>query len=157
MRCDRGGSFELNRRICGAAYFPQAAIVFAFATMCQVFSGFAQDADRSPCTEDAMLVFDASGSMSGNGWGYGSESAHTVSRIDKVRYALGKVLPSVTRFRRVGLVAFGPTRNPGLFNQCDNIEVDLPPAKRRHTHNGFGAKLSADWRDTVGTCRRAGS
>jgi len=52
-----------------------------------------------------MLVFDASGSMSGNGWGYGSESAHTVSRIDKVRYALAKALPSVTRFRRAGLLS----------------------------------------------------
>ena len=51
-----------------------------------------------------MLVFDASGSMAGNGWGYGSESAHMVSRIDRVRHALGKVLPSITRFRRVGLV-----------------------------------------------------
>ena len=49
-----------------------------------------------------MLVFDASGSMSGNGWGYGSENPTAVSRIDKVRSALTKVLPSVTRFRRVG-------------------------------------------------------
>ena len=30
------------------------------------------------CNQDAMLVFDASGSMSGDGWGYGSESANTV-------------------------------------------------------------------------------
>jgi Ca-activated chloride channel homolog len=65
--------------------------------------------------------------MSGNGWGYGSESAHTVSRIEKVRNALAKVLPIVTRHRRVGLVTYGPTRTPGLFNQCDNIELDLPP------------------------------
>jgi Ca-activated chloride channel family protein len=110
-----------------------AAMVFALTTMCQVFPSTAQDAERSPCTEDAMLVFDASGSMSGNGWGYGSESAHTVSRIDRVRYALSEVLPSVTRFRRVGLVTYGPTQTPGLFNQCDNIEVNLPPTPNAAT------------------------
>ena len=49
--------------------------------------------DRPACTEDVMLVFDASGSMSGNGWGYGSENPTAVSRIDKVRLALAKVLP----------------------------------------------------------------
>ena len=64
-----------------------------------------------------MLVFDASGSMSGNGWGYGSESPTTVSRIDKVRSALAKVLPSVTRFRHVGLIrlwsgALQPVQRP---------------------------------------------
>ena len=41
-----------------------------------------------------MLVFDASGSMSGNGWGYGSENPSAISRIDKVRMALSKILPA---------------------------------------------------------------
>ena len=63
---------------------------------------------HAPCTEDAMIVFDASGSMSGNGWGYGSETAGTVSRIDKVRTTLANILPEVTRFRRVGLITYGP-------------------------------------------------
>jgi Ca-activated chloride channel homolog len=63
----------------------------------------AEEAEQTPCTEDAMLVFDASGSMSGNGWGYGSENPTAISRINKVRSALSKILPSVTRFRRVGL------------------------------------------------------
>ncbi len=56
---------------------------------------FAEENARAPCTEDAMLVFDASGSMSGNGWGYGSENPTAVSRIDKVRLALAKILPRV--------------------------------------------------------------
>jgi hypothetical protein len=56
------------------------------------------------CNQDAMLVFDASGSMSGEDWGYGSESANTVTRIERVRAALAKVLPGITRYRRVGLV-----------------------------------------------------
>jgi len=101
------------------------AIASAVAVTCQVDPVIAEG--RSPCTEDAVLVFDASGSMSSNGWGYSRESAHTASRIDLVRYALGNILPSVTRFRRVGLMTYGPTVNPGLFNQCDNIELNLPP------------------------------
>jgi Ca-activated chloride channel family protein len=77
----------------------------------------------APCTEDAMIVFDASGSMSGNGWGYGSETAGVVSRIDKVRATLAKILPRVTRLRRVGLISYGP----GPWNQC-NVQLDLKPA-----------------------------
>ena len=90
-------------------------------------SAYARDLDGPPCTEDAMIVFDASGSMSSKDWGNVNETTHAVRRIDIVRDALGKILPSVTRFRRVGLVTYGPTHNPGLFNQCDNIELDLPP------------------------------
>jgi len=77
---------------------------------------------KGPCTEDAMIVFDASGSMSGNGWGYGSESAGSVPRIDKVRTAMREILPSVTRFRRVGLITYGS----GAWNQC-SIRLDLKP------------------------------
>lgn len=77
---------------------------------------------RSPCTEDAMLVFDASGSMAGNGWGYGSENPGAVSRMDKVRIALAKILPRVTRMRRVGLITYGP----GPYQQC-NVLLDLKP------------------------------
>jgi Ca-activated chloride channel family protein len=79
--------------------------------------------ERAPCTEDAMIVFDASGSMSGNGWGYGSETAGVVSRIDKVRATLAKILPKVTRLRRVGLITYGP----GTWNQC-NVRLELEPA-----------------------------
>jgi Ca-activated chloride channel family protein len=80
--------------------------------------------ELNPCSEDAMIVFDASGSMSGNGWGYGSETAGVVSRIDKVRATLAKVLPGVTRFRRVGLITYGP----GVWNQC-NVKLDLAPTE----------------------------
>jgi Ca-activated chloride channel family protein len=81
-----------------------------------------KEPDVRPCTEDAMIVFDASGSMAGDGWGYGSESAGTVSRIDKVRSALREVLPSITRFRRVGLITYGS----GAWNQC-TIQLALKP------------------------------
>lgn len=84
--------------------------------------GSAYAKEGTPCTEDAMIVFDASGSMSGNGWGYGSETRGMVSRIDKVRATFAKILPKVTRTRRVGLITYGP----GVWNQC-NVRLDLAP------------------------------
>jgi Ca-activated chloride channel family protein len=93
------------------------------ATIAALYVGIARSIEKpSPCTEDAMIVFDASGSMSGNGWGYGSETAGTVSRIDKVRATLANILPSVTRHRRVGLITYGP----GVWDQC-NVRFDLKP------------------------------
>ena len=102
-----------------------AAIALAAAAV-PAFGGRATTGqeEHSPCTEDAMIVFDASGSMSGNGWGYGSETAGVVSRIDKVRSTLAKILPKVTRSRRVGLITYGP----GVWNQC-NVHLDLPPTE----------------------------
>ena len=67
----------------------------------------AEDTERTPCNEDAMLVFDASGSMAGTDR-LGVSTAISVTRIDKVRAALAKVLPAATRFRRVGLITYGP-------------------------------------------------
>jgi Ca-activated chloride channel family protein len=84
-------------------------------------SAAAQPADepRTPCTEDAMIVFDASGSMAGNTvQGLFSD----ITRIDEVRKALGQVLPGVTKFRKVGLVTYGP----GPYGQC-NISLDFRP------------------------------
>ena len=66
-----------------------------------------------------MIVFDASGSMAGNvGQGIGT----TIPRIDEARHALAEVLPSATKFRRVGLITFGP----GPYQQC-NAHLDLKP------------------------------
>ena len=99
-----------------------AAIALALLLACEVDTSRAEEPELPPCIDDAMIVFDASGSMAGNGWGYGSESANTVSRIDKVRSALAMILPRVTRFRRVGLITFGP----GPYNQC-NVQLNLEP------------------------------
>jgi len=99
--------------------------VVALAAAMAISAGAALSAEeQAPCTEDAMIVFDASGSMSGDGWGYGSETAGVVSRIDKVRATLAEILPKVTRFRRVGLITYGP----GTWNQC-NVRLDLAPAE----------------------------
>ncbi len=79
----------------------------------------AAEGTPTPCTEDAMIVFDASGSMAGN-MVQGLFSA--VTRIDEVRKALGQVLPGATKFRKVGLVTYGP----GPYAHC-NVVLDFPP------------------------------
>jgi Ca-activated chloride channel homolog len=99
-----------------------AAIALVGASACPGRAAESGQDAHVPCVEDAMIVFDASGSMSGDGWGYGSETAGTVSRLDKVRATLEEVLPSITRIRRVGLITFGP----GPYNQC-NVKLDLRP------------------------------
>jgi Ca-activated chloride channel family protein len=73
----------------------------------------------SPRTEDAMIVFDASGSMSGN---QTLGIPNSRARIDEVRAALAQVLPNATKHRRVGLITYGP----GPYNQC-NVKLDLKP------------------------------
>jgi len=80
---------------------------------------FAEESKPSPCTEDAMIVFDASGSMSGN---QVLGIPNSRPRIDEVRAALARVLPTATTHRRVGLITYGP----GPYNQC-NVKLDLKP------------------------------
>ena len=97
-------------------------VLFVWLAMALAYgvpSARAEDAKPNRCTEDAMLVFDACGSMSGpvlpgNGG--------TVSRIDWARAALAEVLPSATKYHRIGLVTYGP----GPYNQC-NVELNLKP------------------------------
>jgi len=89
-----------------------AAISLALTAACDVEAVSAEEPQPSPCNEDAMIVFDASGSMAGNvGQGIGT----TIPRIDEARHALAEVLPSATKFRRVGLITFGP----GPYQQCN--------------------------------------
>ncbi|MGA8436342.1 MAG: VWA domain-containing protein [Methyloceanibacter sp.] len=94
------------------------AIASAVLLACNVTSR-AEEKTIPPCSEDAMIVFDASGSMAGNvGQGIGT----TIPRIDELRHAFAEVLPSATKFRRVGLISFGP----GPYQQC-NAHLDLKP------------------------------
>jgi len=79
----------------------------------------AEEDKVAPCRDDAMIVFDASGSMSGN---QTLGIPNSQARIDEVRYALAQVLPSAARLRKVGLVSFGP----GPWNQC-NVKLNLKP------------------------------
>ncbi|MGH6735907.1 MAG: vWA domain-containing protein [Methyloceanibacter sp.] len=82
-------------------------------------AAMAADQAAAPCTEDAMIVFDASGSMAGSlAEGIGAK----IRRIDEVRKALAQALPRVMRFRRIGLITYGP----GSYRQC-NVELKLRP------------------------------
>lgn len=67
------------------------------------------------CQEEAMLVFDASGSM--------QLSQSGLSKIDIARAAAGDVLPELTRKRPTGLVTYGG--EPG--ESCKAITMRLPP------------------------------
>jgi Ca-activated chloride channel family protein len=102
----------LSRYACPAAVLLIALLAGSTAMQ-------AEDDGRIPCTEDAMIVFDASGSMAGNTvQGLFSD----ITRIDEVRKALAEVLPNVTKFRKVGLVTYGP----GPWGQC-NVKLEFPP------------------------------
>ncbi|HXG77820.1 MAG TPA: VWA domain-containing protein [Methyloceanibacter sp.] len=102
---------------------PSHAACVAGAAALVLLTGLApaspDDAPRVPCTEDAMIVFDASGSMSGNTvQGLFSD----ITRIDEVRKALGEVLPEAAKFRKIGLITYGP----GPYAQC-NVTLDFRP------------------------------
>ncbi len=67
-----------------------------------------------------MIVFDASGSMSGTDR---LGISTMVTRIEKVRTAMAQVLPEVAPSRRIGLITYGP----GPYNQCSNIHLEVEP------------------------------
>jgi len=73
---------------------------------------------QTDCNDDAMLVFDASGSMAAMGY-----NGLDLPRIVEARDALKRVLPDVTPFRRMGLVVYGP----GPKDVCDNIALHFAP------------------------------
>ena len=96
-----------------------AVLVLAIGGVSSFAAAIAAEPKESPCNDDAMIVFDASGSMAGN---VGQGIATTIPRIDEARHALAEVLPSATKFRRVGLITYGP----GPYQQC-NVHLDLKP------------------------------
>lgn len=67
-----------------------------------------------------MLVFDASGSMAGPGFGEKS-----TTRIETARQALAEVLPEVAPVRNLGLIVFGPGKRAA--GECANIAMRLRP------------------------------
>lgn len=72
---------------------------------------------RKGCSEDTMVVFDASGSMGG------TDLNSVTPRIAKVRKALATVLPEVAPVRPIGLIVYGP----GASNKCESVELRLRP------------------------------
>ncbi|GFE52317.1 hypothetical protein So717_40700 [Roseobacter cerasinus] len=70
------------------------------------------------CTDDAMLVFDGSGSMSEVGFNLLDEP-----RIFEARRAVHDSLPQIAAIRHVGLVIYGP----GQPEACGNIQLRFAP------------------------------
>ena len=79
----------------------------------------AQDKSNDPqsCANDAMIVFDASGSMST------TDRSLKVPRIDGAKRAMNRVIPDVAHLRRLGLIVYGE----GEYNDCNTIELRLKP------------------------------
>jgi Ca-activated chloride channel family protein len=67
------------------------------------------------CRENAMIVFDASGSMGGRRDGF--------RKIDLARRALADVLPQITRSRPTGLVTYGGMAGVA----CNSVAVRQEP------------------------------
>ena len=91
-----------------------------------------------PCTEDAMIVFDASGSMAGSlAEGIGAK----IRRIDEVRKALATALPRVTHFRKIGAHHL---RAQVLTSNATSISTCVRPRMRP----------SRSWIRSIGSTRR---
>jgi Ca-activated chloride channel family protein len=70
------------------------------------------------CAEDAMIVFDGSGSMAEMGF-----NALDEPRISEARRAVRNSMPRIAQFRRLGLIIYGP----GKGDSCDNIDLRFGP------------------------------
>lgn len=95
--------------------FRKFACRLATIAACWSPSGVALS-DETPCSDDAMLVFDASGSMM-------NLTDIGPPRIDLARIAAHQVIPAAARNRNLGLMTYGP----GGADQCVNIQLKVPP------------------------------
>ena len=115
--------------LCWAA----AAITLAAAAVPVFFKrATAGQEEHSPCTEDAMIVFDASGSMSGNGWGYGSETAGHGEPYRQGASNLAEILPNVTRSRRVAVITYGHGGRSERMERRSRVSADEDAASTYH-------------------------
>lgn len=104
---------------------PAPLLLIAVLSGCMVtLCGVPASGQDTSCTDDAMIVFDSSGSMSGM-----LQSGIRESRIDRVRRALEIVLPQVERHRRIGLIVYGPQIRSAQNSKslCSNIDLRLTP------------------------------
>lgn len=73
------------------------------------------------CTEDAMIVFDGSGSMAEMGFNQIDEP-----RIFEARRAMRRAMPQVAPFRRIGLIIYGPG-GAGGAGECSGVDLRFGP------------------------------
>lgn len=70
------------------------------------------------CTDDAMIVFDGSGSMAEMGFNQIDEP-----RIFEARRAMARSIPQIAAERRLGLLVYGP----GGADGCSGLDLRFPP------------------------------
>lgn len=70
------------------------------------------------CTEDAMIVFDGSGSMAEMGFNLINEP-----RIIEARRAVEEAIPEIAINRRLGLIIYGP----GGVDECSGLDLRFSP------------------------------
>lgn len=110
---------QVNSRRARIWSTPVAAFAITVATV-SVLGAFAQAQpyEQPPdCTDDAILVFDASGSM--QRLAYSGET-----RMSLARQAARMVVPPAAEVRRLGLLVYGP----GGSARCANFALKVPPA-----------------------------
>jgi Ca-activated chloride channel family protein len=100
-----GKTFALAAFVAGAAMF---------ASSCAL----SEDGVNS-CQTDAMIVFDASGSMGT------TDYTLKLPRIARVKQSMARVLPEVAPVRRLGLIVYGE----GAYNDCTSIQLRLKPTR----------------------------
>jgi Ca-activated chloride channel family protein len=77
----------------------------------------AGDDAADKCQSDAMIVFDASGSMGT------TDYALKLPRIARVKKSMATVIPEVAPLRRLGLIVYGE----GDYNDCSSIDLRMKP------------------------------
>lgn len=75
-------------------------------------------ADEQTCTQDAMLVFDGSGSMAEMGFNDIDEP-----RIFDARRAVAQSIPEIAQHRKIGLLIYGP----GGADGCSGVDLRFAP------------------------------
>lgn len=93
---------------------PQKTLAGALSALLAALPAMATET----CTEDAMIVFDGSGSMAEMGFNQIDEP-----RIFDARRAVAQAIPDIAANRRVGLVIYGP----GSVDGCTGIDLRFPP------------------------------
>ena len=99
-------------------------ILTAAFTLCLALPSAASE----NCTEDAMIVFDGSGSMGEMGFNMLGEP-----RIFEARRAMARAVPPIAAVRRLGLMIYGPGAS-----ECTGIDLRFTPSE-----NAAGAVIGA--------------
>lgn len=91
------------------------ALACACITLASASTSCAEDSNA--CRSDAMIVFDASGSMGT------TDYALKIPRIARLKQSLGVVVPEVAPVRKLGLIVYGE----GAYDDCNAIQLHMRP------------------------------